>query len=194
MEAQVGMMVRINRGGPESVEGRLLAVKQGYLVLKTTGGVVYVSTAHVKSITDLPGGSTGLSHAKFIEAGSFVGVLRDLTKKFVQINWGGPERIEGFIAGVGNDALLLVVGPELVQIPLYHIKTVKTAGIYASKGSKGSNGSRGNSSGGSSGGSGGSGGSSGGSGGSGGNASGRNNATKKAGKKGNKKPGYYGGK
>ncbi|MFC4810781.1 hypothetical protein [Paenibacillus sp. GCM10023250] len=145
---QVGMNVRINRGGPESLQGKLLGVQSGYLVLKASGGLVYVNTTHVKSVTDLPGGTKG-SHGSrggsrpYIMAGSFVGVLRALRQKFVQINWGGPEKIEGFISDVGNNALLLVVGPELVQVPLQHIKTVKTAGIYASRGSQGSKGSSG---------------------------------------------------
>ncbi|NBD26588.1 hypothetical protein [Paenibacillus glycinis] len=144
---QIGMNVRINRGGPESLQGKLIGVQSGYLVLKVSGGYVYVNTSHVKSVTDLPG--SGGSHGsrgtrQYIMANGFVGVLRALTQKFVQINWGGPEKIEGFIAQVGNESLLLVVGPELVQIPLYHIKTVKTAGIYASKGSQGSSGNNSN--------------------------------------------------
>ncbi|QHT62655.1 hypothetical protein GXP70_23540 [Paenibacillus lycopersici] len=153
MNDKVGMNVRINRGGPESLEGMLIGVQPGYLVLKSTGGHVYVNSSHVKSVTDLAAGSGGSRGSRgtrtggtrtYIMANSFVGVLQHLTRKFVQINWGGPERIEGFIAQVGSEALLLVVGPELVQIPLYHIKTVNTAGIYASRGSRGSSGSGGN--------------------------------------------------
>src|SRR5262245_5169727 len=55
LEAQMGMNVRINRGGPESLDGRLVGVKMGYLVLRTSTGTVYVSSSHVKSVTDLPG-------------------------------------------------------------------------------------------------------------------------------------------
>ncbi|WP_143069258.1 hypothetical protein [Paenibacillus sp. OV219] len=177
MESQMGMNVRINRGGPESLEGRMIGVKTGYLVLRSSTGFVYINASHVKSVTDLPGQtSRGMDHYKFINADSFNGVLHQLTRKFVQINWGGPERIEGFVAQVGNQALMLVVGQELVQIPLYHIKTVKTAGIYASGGSKGSQGSRGT---------GGSGGNkSGGNSGANGNARGNRNASAKGGKSG----------
>ncbi|AZN42842.1 hypothetical protein [Paenibacillus albus] len=144
MESQMGMNVRINRGGPESLDGRLIGVQKGYVVLRNSTGTVYVNSSHVRSVTDLPGQSSrGMSQSHFIKADSFNGVLQALTRKFVQINWGGPEKIEGFIAQVGTQALMLVVGQELVQVPLYHIKTVKTAGIYASGGSKGSQGSRG---------------------------------------------------
>lgn len=146
LESQMGMNVRINRGGPESLDGRLIGVQKGYVVLRNSTGTVYVNSSHVRSVTDLPGHSSqGMSQSLFIKADSFNGVLQALTRKFVQINWGGPEKIEGFVAQVGNQALMLVVGQELVQIPLYHIKTVKTAGIYASGGSKGSQGSRGTS-------------------------------------------------
>ncbi|WP_219838579.1 hypothetical protein [Paenibacillus sp. R14(2021)] len=148
LAAQVGMNVKINRGGPESLEGKLVSVQRGYVVLKTTGGLVYINASHVKSVTDLAGNtSKSGGNTQVIVAGSFVGVLRQLTQKFVQINWGGPEKIEGFITQVGNESLLLVVGQELVTIPLYHIKTVKTAGMYASNNTKGSNGSGGNKSG-----------------------------------------------
>ncbi|WP_147306887.1 hypothetical protein [Paenibacillus taihuensis] len=177
MEAQMGMNVRINRGGPESLDGRMIGVQKGYLVLRNSTGTVYVNSSHVRSVTDLPTNSSrGMSQAQFIKADSFNGVLHALTRKFVQINWGGPERIEGFIAQVGNQALMLVVGQELVQIPLYHIKTVKTAGIYASGGSKGSQGSRGT-------------------GGSGGNKSGGNaNNNNSGGAKGNRNASAKGGR
>jgi spore coat protein B len=177
----MGMNVRINRGGPESLDGRMIGVQKGYLVLRNSTGNVYVNSSHVKSVTELPTNSSrghssrGMSQSQFIKADGFNGVLHALTRKFVQINWGGPEKIEGFIAQVGNQTLMLVVGQELVQIPLYHIKTVKTAGIYASGGSKGSQGSRGT------GGSSGSGGNKSG-GNSGGNARGNRNASAKGGR------------
>lgn len=192
LEAQMGMNVRINRGGPESLDGRLIGVQKGYVVLRNSTGTVYVNSSHVRSVTDLPTQSSrGMSQAQFIKADGFNGVLQALTRKFVQINWGGPEKIEGFIAQVGNQSLMLVVGPELVQIPLYHIKTVKTAGIYASGGSKGSQGSRGSNNNGNNNNNGNKGNSS-----SGGNKSGGNNSggNKSGGAKGNRNASAKGGR
>jgi spore coat protein B len=143
LQSLVGMLVKINRGGPDSLEGTLIAVQRGYLVLSTPEGTVYINITHVKSITEVKNKKPSSKKYRYIVAGSFVGVLHKLVKKYVQINWGGPEKIEGFIAEVGNSALLLVVGQELVRIPLFHIKTVKHTGKYASNGSQGTRGSRG---------------------------------------------------
>ncbi|SFF12508.1 spore coat protein B [Paenibacillus algorifonticola] len=146
LEGLVGQYVKINRGGPESLQGTLVAVKNDYLVLWTKEGIVYVSTSHVKSITDFPSNKSGGCKPDYIKASSFVGVIRALNHKFVQINWGGPEKIEGFIAEVGNTSLLLVVNREVVQIQLLHIKTIKPLGQNTSRGDRsGGNRSGGNS-------------------------------------------------
>lgn len=127
----IGKNVKINRGGPDSLEGKLIAVQNDYVVLKTKDGVIYINASHVKSITELPTHKSRGWKPKYIVANSFVGVLRKLTKSFVQINSGGPEKVEGFIAEVSDDSLLLVDGQDLLRIPLFHIKTVKQAGKYA---------------------------------------------------------------
>ncbi|BBH24928.1 hypothetical protein Back11_62730 [Paenibacillus baekrokdamisoli] len=137
---KIGKLVKINRGGPESFDGVIVAVHNDYVVIRTSAGLVYVNASHIKSTTDLPGQKSGGSDSsKHIVAANFVGVLRNLSQHFVQINWGGPEKIEGFIAEVNNQSVLLVVGQEKVIIPLFHIKTVKQTGQYASNGSRGSN-------------------------------------------------------
>ena len=46
-------VVRIDRGGPESRIGKLLAVEDDHITLLTEDdGVVYYMTHHIKSITD----------------------------------------------------------------------------------------------------------------------------------------------
>ncbi|MGG4143648.1 hypothetical protein ABEW34_10985 [Paenibacillus algorifonticola] len=136
LEGLVGQFVKINRGGPESLQGTLVAVKNDYLVLWTKEGIVYVSTSHVKSITDFPSNKSKGRTPQYIQASSFIGVIRALNQKFVQINWGGPEKIEGFIAEVGSTSLLLVVNREVVQIQLFHIKTIKPLGQNTSRGDR----------------------------------------------------------
>lgn len=130
----IGKNVKINRGGPDSLEGRLIAVQSDYVVLQTKDGVIYINTSHVKSITELPTHKTKGWTPNYIVARNFLGVLRKLTKKFVQINSGGPEKVEGFIAEVSDDSVLLVDGQDLLQIPLFHIKTVKQTGKYVTYG------------------------------------------------------------
>ena len=55
LNSKVGMLIKINRGGPESFDGVLVAVQSGYVVMRTKVGLVYVSASHIKSATDLPG-------------------------------------------------------------------------------------------------------------------------------------------
>ena len=136
----LGKYVKINRGGPESINGKLIAVHADYIVLLTKDGIVYVNTAHIKSITEGKSsnsyGHTAGRHAGYIMAYSFNDVLRRMQKRFVQINQGGPEKVTGFIAEVGMDTLLLVAGKEVISIPLFHIRTVSLA--QRSGGSSGS--------------------------------------------------------
>lgn len=146
LDALVGEQVKINRGGPNAIFGKLLAVKNDYLVVWTREGIVYVKTNHIKSITDLDGsmgdrtggssgsrtggsrGSrTGGSKDKdFVKADNFRGVLKALNQKFVQVNWGGPEKVVGFLAEVTNDHILVVSEHKKVEIFIDHIQSIKT--------------------------------------------------------------------
>ncbi|XEC93462.1 hypothetical protein AB6A23_19125 [Paenibacillus tarimensis] len=131
----IGHKVKINRGGPESITGVLLAVRCDYLVVKTKEGIVYVNSDHVKSVTDLGAASRSTGHSRFINAFDFKGVLRHLQYHFVQINWGGPEKIAGFVANVGiNSLILLDKKKDITEIPLFHIKTVLATGATMKSG------------------------------------------------------------
>jgi len=148
LDALVGETVKINRGGPDAIFGKLLAVKSDYLVVGTSEGVVYVKRNHIKSITDLDGShgshgshgthgthGTGGAHTggrsrgsrgkAYIQADNFRGVLKALNQKFIQVNWGGPEKVEGFLAEVTNDRILVVSDHKKVDIFIDHIKSVK---------------------------------------------------------------------
>ncbi len=46
-----GSTVRINRGGPDSVEGTLVGYGSDYLVILAKDGTVYIKNAHVKSFS-----------------------------------------------------------------------------------------------------------------------------------------------
>jgi spore coat protein B len=133
----IGRQVRINRGGPDSVQGILIAIPSDYLVILSDNIIVYVNGTHVKSITEgqtggksggRSGGSKGRSGVKsFIRASSFQSLLSKLRHKHVQINRGGPEKLDGFLAEISSDNVLLIVDRELVRIPTFHIKNVSTS-------------------------------------------------------------------
>ncbi|MBB6733671.1 hypothetical protein [Cohnella zeiphila] len=127
----IGYHVKINRGGPDMVEGTLLAIPSDYLVLNTKDGTIYVNSAHVKSMTEVSkSASTGnrSTARSFLSASSFHSLLSRLRHQFIQINRGGPEKIDGFLADVNTDSLLVVMNREVVRIPVYHIKTVNASG------------------------------------------------------------------
>jgi spore coat protein B len=144
LEDLVGKKVKINRGGPDVIIGKLLAVKSDYLVVWTKEGVVYVQLKHVKSITELSttGGRTDgtrgthgrtdgtrgdRDHRKpdFIKADNFRGVLKALEHKFVQVNTGGPEKVEGFLCDVKKDHILVVSDNKKIKIFIDHIRSIK---------------------------------------------------------------------
>lgn len=139
----VGRQVKINRGGPDMVEGRLVAIPADYLVVSTNDGIIYVNAAHVKSITETgqTGGTAGnrSRSTSFITASSFSSLLSKLRHQFVQINRGGPEKIDGFLAEINSDSLLVVVNREIIRIPVFHIKTVNVSGKGNNKNGSGNN-------------------------------------------------------
>lgn len=155
IESLVGKHVKINRGGPESFEGKLLAVKKDYLVISTKNGVAYISESHVKSFTRMSGNKSGHWTPDYVDAPNFKDVVRALKHKFVQINWGGPEKVEGFLAEVDHNSVLLIKDKEAIQIQLFHIKTIgldhNNRSGSKSRGSKSGGKSGGNKSGGKSG-------------------------------------------
>jgi spore coat protein B len=129
LENLIGKTVRINRGGPDSYSGKLLSIHSDYLVLQTEQSVLYINTSHVKSVTEMPGGSYKFDDydPDYVSADNFHSLLQELRHKFVQIHGGGPEKIEGFLAEVNDDYLMVVVKNEIVRVPTFHIKSVSVS-------------------------------------------------------------------
>ncbi len=138
----IGRNVKINRGGPDSVEGILRSVNSDHLVVQTQdGSTVYVNNAHIKSVTDT-GTSAGAQEnaANPITSDDFMGVMQALRYRYVKVNRAGHEKLEGIIVDVNQNYLLMTVkGKEVVHIPVMHIKSITVA---QSEGNK--NRSRGN--------------------------------------------------
>ncbi len=138
----VGQSVKINRGGPDSVEGVLLSVQNDYLSVWTKDNkVVYISTTHIKSIT-ATGKSGGVQGAMAspIRSYNFASLLQALRYRYVQINRGGPEKLEGIVADANQNYLMLAVkGEEVVRIPINHVKSVSVVSNSNSNSSSGGN-------------------------------------------------------
>ncbi|WP_068773610.1 hypothetical protein [Paenibacillus sp. FJAT-26967] len=138
----IGEEVKVNRGGPDSITGKLIHVHSDYLTVQTNEGIVYINASHVKSVTE--GGSNNVysDNPKSISAYDFYELLKKFHQKFVQINRGGPEKIEGVIAEVRKDYVVLVVKNEVVRILVFHIKSISLAGSKSGGNKK--DGSKGN--------------------------------------------------
>ncbi|WP_222128821.1 hypothetical protein [Paenibacillus xylanexedens] len=126
MRGLVGREVKINRGGPDSIQGTLMDVRWDYMAVSCKEGMVYVNDAHVKSITDTgrSGGARG-PMGNPIPANTFLGVMQALRFRPVQINRGGPEKVEGILADANQSQLILTLkNQEIIRIPLQHVKSV----------------------------------------------------------------------
>ncbi|SEG68896.1 DUF2642 domain-containing protein [Paenibacillus sp. UNC499MF] len=132
----IGEEVKINRGGPDSVTGKLINVHTDYLSLQTNEGVIYINASHIKSVTESAGKTEYPSYANVVSAYDFQELLKKFHQKFVRINRGGPEKIEGVIAEVKQDYLVLVVNNEVVRIALFHIKSIGIASSNKSGGNQ----------------------------------------------------------
>ncbi|MGC5775900.1 DUF6897 domain-containing protein [Paenibacillus pabuli] len=126
MRGLLGREIKVNRGGPDSVQGTLLDVRWDYMALSCKEGIVYINESHVKSITDT--GRSGGNRTQMgnpIPSNTFLGVMQALRFRQVQINRGGPEKVEGILADANQNQLIITMkNQEIVRIPLQHVKSV----------------------------------------------------------------------
>jgi spore coat protein B len=123
-------VVRIDRGGPESRIGKLLAVEDDHITLLTENdGVVYYVTHHIKSITD--NAKQGLEfnigvpeNFEFLRANNYKNLLRKLKFRWVKINRGGPETLEGILNDANDDFVTIVSCEEIIRLSMFHIRNI----------------------------------------------------------------------
>ncbi|MEH7483793.1 hypothetical protein V7157_22545, partial [Neobacillus drentensis] len=123
-------IIKVDRGGPESKIGMLMDASEDYLCLLTEDdGIVYHKTKHIKSFTDnlkeqfkfdvdVP------KDFEFKKAKNFNDLLNSLVYRWVYINRGSTETVEGVLCEVKNDLVHLVNNGELIRIAMSHIKNV----------------------------------------------------------------------
>ncbi|MBE7681304.1 hypothetical protein [Paenibacillus sp. P13VS] len=127
MRGLLGREIKINRGGPDSVTGTLMDVRWDYMAVSCKEGIVYVNENHVKSITETgrSGGNRAAALGNPIPSNTFLGVMQALRFRRVQINRGGPEKVEGILADANQNQLVMALkNQEIVRIPLQHVKSV----------------------------------------------------------------------
>ncbi len=142
----VGKEIKINRGGPEVKCGKLLSIKPDHLALYCEGeGVIYFQTEHIKSIT-INGNQESSEGAQqnieeqdpisYVDSTDFPQMLQHLTNSWVQINRGGPEKLEGILVEANNDYLKVSANDGLMIIMTYHVKSVSLANKNTQSNSK----------------------------------------------------------
>ena len=126
----VGKAIKIDRGGPESRNGKLLDMYDDYLVLLTDeDGVVYYNTHHIKSMTVNTKEQFELKveapeNFEYKKAPNFYCLLDNLKYQWVKINRGGPEKIEGVLCGLDKDFVSIINNEEVVRISLFHFRNI----------------------------------------------------------------------
>lgn len=126
-----GKSVRLDRGGPESLQGYLVEVHGDYVTLAVDGGYVHYPLHHVKSITSyLFQGNGQAQVAPAAPAEGLPAMFRDLLQSWrgslVRINQGGPEACVGLLHDVVGDQVLLADSrlQTLILYPIFHIRSV----------------------------------------------------------------------
>lgn len=146
--------IQINGGGPAHRVGKVLDVKEDYLVLQIKNNeVIYYQLEHIKSISavsDNKSSETNESNETmdsdsdedttdydenpdFMVAQDFESLLKKLKHNWVIINGKGPEHIHGILVDYATDHVVLVHHDEVFRIYTYHIKNIS---LGAKKGYK----------------------------------------------------------
>lgn len=139
----LGKTVRVDRGGPESRVGKLLSAKDDHFVVYIENeGLLYYKNDHIKSfsvdtrdVTDLVEAPKEEQEAlpKYLDSADFNGVLQGLKYRWIQINRGGPEKIEGVLVEASDDKITLIKGEEIVQLVPFHIRSISYGVANSSK-------------------------------------------------------------
>ncbi|KAB2445725.1 spore coat protein [Bacillus luti] len=123
----IGSYVRVNRGGPESQKGTIVSLGADYFGLENEKGEShYYQLSHLKSITQntKDGGIGDFEWAEEDIAEDFETLLQGFKYRWVKINRGGPEKIEGILQDASGGYVTLIIKEEVVLIALSHIKSV----------------------------------------------------------------------
>lgn len=126
----VDKVIKVDRGGPESRVGKLVAAAEDHITLLTENdGIIFYNTHHIKSITDnvkneIPFNLTIPKGFEFIKAKNFKEVLEKLKYKWVKINRGGPETLEGVMEDVQDEFVTIVANDEVIRLSMFHIRNI----------------------------------------------------------------------
>jgi len=124
----VGKQVNINKKGPDSFNGTLIAVKSDYLVLEEKkGDLKFIRLQHVKSITENVKKPSKPDSCDFDDHSfpkTFKKLLLEHDLDWIKVNSGGPEKVEGVLEQVKDDTIFIVAKADYIRVPIYHVRFV----------------------------------------------------------------------
>jgi spore coat protein B len=135
LSSLVGRSIRVDRGGPESRLGKLIAVKDDHIVVflknDVEEGMLYYKTDHIKSLSLETRYVSAISDAydesaalNYVDEPNFASIITHMKFRWVQINRGGPEKLEGVLIDATDDQITLISGNEIVQVLPFHIRNI----------------------------------------------------------------------
>ncbi|MBM7655229.1 hypothetical protein [Neobacillus cucumis] len=123
----LGKVIQVDRNGPESSIGKLLHVGDDYIAILTNEGVVYYNSHHNKSFTENVKGDRKINAEVpkgFKKSCNLKELIKSSQYEWLQIN-RGPETVEGVLASLEDDFVVLVNCGEMIRVALFHIKNVR---------------------------------------------------------------------
>ncbi|MCL6598230.1 MAG: hypothetical protein K6T81_05755 [Alicyclobacillus macrosporangiidus] len=140
MQDSIGKTIQLERGGPDRLIGKLVAIMEDCIALETAEeGVVYVNGHHIKTISEpvIPEVQVARSaaeenelpaveeHPPLVEAANFEDLLGKLRHRLVRVNHGGPNALQGILIELRPGVVtILHEMKDYVHYPTYHIRSV----------------------------------------------------------------------
>jgi spore coat protein B len=145
--------VRINGVGPESKVGKLIDIRDDFVIIFTEDdGLIFYKDQHIKSLStpiETSESSNELGEKeeepveeqvvkevvdtelenllKLSEASNLNDVLTNLKYSWVKVNRKGPESVEGLLVDSNDQQLVLAVDNEILRISTYHVKNISVS-------------------------------------------------------------------
>ncbi|RRN69944.1 hypothetical protein EI200_15755 [Peribacillus simplex] len=117
--------IQVNGGGPASKVGRVVDVKEEFLVLSSENdGLVLYPISHIKSVTVLELADNELLPQFGDGTETINGLLSRLVHNWVSVSAGGPNKVEGILMEVTDSHLIVVHHEELFYVTTDHIQFV----------------------------------------------------------------------
>lgn len=125
--------IQINQGGPESKKGIMAGITHDCIALFTEDdGMVYYNLHHIKSVCKHPRKNTDVEQnnanviPRLVKASNFKDVFKQMSHKWVAINRGGPEAMEGVLVESSGGHYTLVSNQEVLRVTPFHVRNISS--------------------------------------------------------------------